>query len=209
VAFNNRLIEVNPMANIPRPKQTPKHEKHSLSEVQEKNFVNACLSNLEKYEPYLILLLQGLRKGEMLALKPNDFDFENNTLRIDESYNEQFPDDTLTKNATSNRVMPMFALTRQILLKYKDYENKDERIYKMKSMTLLQRLAKLLKENDLPHFTMHELRHTFISRCHDKNIDEIVVQKWVGHTIGSPMTKAVYTHIANEKELAYIDLLNN
>lgn len=56
---------------------------------------------------------------------------------------------------------------------------------------------------------MHELRHTFISRCHEKQIDEIIVQRWVGHTIGSSMTKAVYTHIADGKELAYINLLNN
>jgi integrase len=50
--------------------------------------------------------------------------------------------------------------------------------------------------------TMHELRHTFITRCHEKQIDEILVQKWVGHTIGSTMTKGVYTHIADDKELA-------
>ncbi|MDR2047070.1 MAG: hypothetical protein LBP79_04110 [Clostridiales bacterium] len=49
---------------------------------------------------------------------------------------------------------------------------------------------------------MHELRHTFITRCHEKQIDEILVQKWVGHTIGSTMTKGVYTHIADDKELA-------
>ena len=32
----------------------------------------------------------------------------------------------------------------------------------------------------MPRLTLHELRHTFITRCHEKKIDEIVIQKWVG-----------------------------
>jgi len=64
----------------------------------------------------------------MLALRPNHFDFANNTLKIDESYDADYPDDLQTKNLTSNRIMPMFALTKEILLKYANYDPK-ERIY--------------------------------------------------------------------------------
>jgi integrase len=70
-------------------------------------------------------------------------------------------------------------------------------------------LGKLLKQNGLPKRTIHELRHTFITRCHEKGIDEIIVQKWVGHAKGSRMTKAVYTHINDEMEQKSIELLNN
>jgi len=144
----------------------------------------------------------------MLALRPNDFNFEKDTLRIDESYSEAFPDDLQTKNLTSNRTMPMFSLTKQILMKYA-HANPDERIYKKyKGYMLLKRFANLLEKLNLPKMTIHELRHTFISRCHEKKIDEIVVQKWVGHAIGSAMTKAVYTHVGKEAEQKYIELLN-
>lgn len=117
----------------------------------------------------------------MLAIRPNDLCFEKNTLRIDESYDEQNPDDLATKNKESNRTMPMFSLTREILLKHKDKEP-TERIYQnYNGATLNKRLEKLCLRNGLPRITIHELRHTFITRCNDKGIDEIVTQKWVGH----------------------------
>jgi len=208
VAFNNRIIEVNPASSLQRPKQFAKFEKKALSAEQEKQVIDLCLTDLERHEPLLVCLLQGLRKGEMLALKPNDFNFDKDTLRIDESYSEVFPDDMQTKNLTSNRTMPMFSLTKQVLTKYAD-ANPNERIYKdFTEYRLLKGLTGILKKLNLPRMTVHELRHTFISRCHEKKIDEIVVQKWVGHAIGSVMTKAVYTHVGSETEQRFIEILN-
>jgi integrase len=209
IAHNDKLIDSNPTLNLPRPKATPPiRKRQALTAEQEKRFIDTALSDLDKYEPLLICLLQGMRKGEMLALRPNDFDFERNTLRIDESYDEQNPDDLLTKNADSNRIMPMFELTRKILLKYAK-ANPTERIYKkFYSTKLAKALRELQEKADLPKFTIHELRHTFITRCHEKRIDEMIVQKWVGHQIGSRMTKAVYTHISNDAEQEFIQLLN-
>ena len=208
VAFNNRLIEVNPTSNFTKPKRVPKSEKKALNQEQEKIFISACLKDLDKHEPLLICVLQGVRKGEMLAIKPNDLCFEKNTLRIDESYDEQHPNDLETKNRDSKRIMPMFSQTREILLRHKD-KDPNERIYKnYRSITLNNRLAKLCLDNDLPRITIHELRHTFITRCHNLNIDELVVQSWVGHAKGSAMTKAIYTHINDDAERNYIEKMN-
>ena len=208
IAFNNKIVDSNPTLIIPRPKQYAKYEKKAFTPEQEKQFIDLCLKDLEKYEPLLICLLQGIRKGEMLALRPNDFDFKQNTLRIDESYDINYPDDLETKNAASKRTMPMFDITRQLLLKYKDHEP-TQRIYQdFNGATLGTWLTKLLKKNELPRLTLHELRHTFITRCHEKGIDELIIQKWVGHAKGSRMTKAVYTHINDETELKSIELLN-
>jgi len=207
-AFNSRLIETNPALSLKRPKQYAKFQKKAFTPEQEKQFIEICLADLKNYEPFLICILQGVRKGEMLALRPNDFDFEQNTLRIDESYDCNNIDDLLTKNTASNRTMPMFSLTREILLKHRD-RDPNERIYaNFNTANLGYRLKKLLKQGDLPKMTVHELRHTFITRCHEKSIDEIVVQKWVGHAIGSAMTKAVYTHIGDEAERKYIETMN-
>jgi len=208
IAFNNKIVDSNPTLIIPRPKQYAKYEKKAFTPEQENKFIELCLADLDKYEPLIVCVLQGIRKGEMLALRPNDFNFKENTLRIDESYDINYPDDLDTKNEASKRTMPMFDLTKQILLKYKDHDP-NERIYeKVNGTTLNLWLGKLLKKNDLPRLTLHELRHTFITRCHEKGIDELIIQKWVGHAKGSRMTKAVYTHINNDNELKCIELLN-
>jgi len=104
--------------------------------------------------------------------------------------------------------MPMFELTRQILLKYRNAEP-TKRIYERYSNARLYKALRELQEKaDLPKFTIHELRHTFITRCHEKGIEEMIVQRWVGHQIGSRMTKAVYTHIADDQERKYIEAMN-
>jgi integrase len=142
-AFNNRLIEINPASNLLRPKQCPKKQKHALSEEQEKVFIETCKAD-KRFEPFLILLLQGLRKGEMLALRPNDINFEDNTLRIDESYDELCPSDLETKNKANNRIMPLFNTTREILLQYKDCPQ-DERIFTKSGATYMKLLDEGLK----------------------------------------------------------------
>jgi len=188
-------------------KQFAKKQKRALTVEQEQKFIEQCLANLDLYEPLLICCTQGLRKGEMLALKPNDICITSNTLRIDESFDDQNPDDLQTKNRDSNRVMPMFKLTKQILSKYAHAEP-NERIYNISTAVLYKRFAKLIDKHDLPKITVHELRHTFITRCHEKDVDELIIQKWVGHAKGSRMTKAVYTHIADDAERKYIEQMN-
>ncbi|MCL2061348.1 MAG: site-specific integrase [Firmicutes bacterium] len=208
IAFNNKIVDSNPTLIIPRPKQYAKFEKKALTPEQQARFIELCLADLGKYEPLLVCVLQGIRKGELLALRPNDFNFKENSLRIDESYDHNYPDDLMTKNSASVRTMPMFDLTKQLLLKYKDIDP-TKRIYgHIHGTTLNLWLGKLLKANGLPRMTLHELRHTFITRCHEKGIDELIIQKWVGHAKGSRMTKAVYTHINDEDELKSIELLN-
>jgi len=129
-------------------------------------------------------------------------------MRIDESYDEQNPDDLLVKNVDSNQIMPVFELARKILLKYAN-ANPTARIYKKFYSTKLNKvLTELREQAELPRFTIHELRHTFITRCHEKKVDEMIVQRLVGHQIGSRMTKAVYTHISNGIEQGFIQLLN-
>ena len=96
-AFNGRIIETNPALNLKKPKQYVKYQKKAFTIRQGKKFIELCLADLDNYEPFLICILQGIRKGEMPALRPNDFDFEKNILRVDESYDCSYTDDLLTK----------------------------------------------------------------------------------------------------------------
>lgn len=205
-ALNNELIKNNPLDKIEKPKYEKQRLNKALTKEQQKIFVNACFKS--KFgDIYQTILFQGLRKGEAIALKRNDIDFDNKTLRIDESYISQNQKDKDTKNKSSKRVMPLFKNTEQILLKYKNLdENKN--IFKTNVKELHNEFKKILKNNNLPDITIHELRHTFITRCKEAGIIENVVQLWCGHTLGSKMTSQVYTHINNEYNNECIEKFN-
>ena len=204
-ALRRRIIEVNPLEDVPTPKYESK-EKHVLTVAEQKIFEETC-KKFRHGDAYLVALWQGLRRGELLMLRRNDIDFEKKTIRIDESITDK-SSDTTTKNKYSNRTMPLFDKTAGLLKKFIDYPE-DERIFKIDTKTLSQELDKIFAKAELRKLTLHELRHTFVTRCKEQNVPEHIIQKWVGHQIGSKITSTVYTHVTDESSSKYSDLLNN
>ena len=57
-------------------------------------------------------------------------------------------------------------------------------------------------------YTIKTLRFTFITKCQEANIPEHIIQKWVGHEIGSQVTKKVYTKVRQQAEVENINIYN-
>ena len=70
-------------------------------------FIVTLEPGTENYLMAEILFWTGIREGELLALTPMDFDFENNLLRINKTYNRINGQDVITspKTETSNRII--------------------------------------------------------------------------------------------------------
>lgn len=49
-----------------------------------------------------------------------------------------------------------------------------------------------------PKHHLHELRHTFITRCQECGVPREVVSVWAGHAADNTMTSNVYTHFSEE-----------
>ena len=47
-----------------------------------------------------------------------------------------------------------------------------------------------------PAHHLHELRHTFITRCQECGVPREVVSVWAGHAADRSMTTTVYTHFS-------------
>ena len=68
---------------------------------------------------------------------------------------------------------------------------------------------KVLKLAGLPlNYTIKDLRHTFISHCAELGIPQYVVQNWVGHSEGSRVTGNVYTHLTEDANKKFTDILD-
>ena len=185
--------------------EKPKHERQhgiALTSTDKQLFIEECYKQ-EQYI-YLITLYQGLRLGEVMALTKDDI--TNSEIIINKSINKQGNIDT-TKNSTSNRIIPIFEPTKELL---NLIQVKNGRLFNYSKSYIEKTFRKIISKLNLnPKYTIHSLRHTFITNCQDSEIPEHIIQNWVGHTIGSKVTKSVYTHIQTDSNLLNINKLNN
>lgn len=202
----NDIIKKDPTINIKKPSyEAPEQKAFTLDEQQKFLKVALNFENKIHGDFLAICLLQGFTRGECWGITNTKLDFNKNTILIDECIKES-DKDTGTKNKYRVRTVPMFNESKQILEKYK---NTDGRIFNIKPYNLYADLKTICKQANVPVLTIHELRHTFITRCQDKQIPLHIIQNWVGHKKGSKITTAVYTHISNDVEQKYIDVINN
>lgn len=50
----------------------------------------------------------------------------------------------------------------------------------------------------MPSHHLHELRHTFITRCQECGVAREIVSVWAGHAADNTQTSNVYTHFSRE-----------
>lgn len=199
-ALDNELIAKNPMTVIDK----PKHRKTSgsaLSNEDEKKLEEYL--KLNNLDIFLVCLYQGLRRGEAMALTIDDIDFEKKYIKINKSINNYNEVDS-TKNVYSERFVPIFDKTLTVLEKYK---NTTGRIFNLAHQTYERMFKKCVNQFET-RYTIHSLRHTFITRCQEAKIPLHIIQKWVGHVQGSAVTTGVYTHTRIDAEAENIKLLN-
>lgn len=204
-AVNLDLIEKNICKKVEKPKYKAK-EKNALTRTEENIFIENCKKSPHG-DFFLTALYQGLRRGECWALRVNDIDLINNTLRIDESRNMRTNDNS-TKNEQSNRVMPLFYKTKEILERLIKNKKQDDYIFNISEhniTTTIKQLANHVKDKQI---SPHILRHTFITRCQENKIPLYLIQSWVGHQKGSIVTTKIYTHLNEETNLKYTEIMN-
>lgn len=190
----------NIMTVIEKPKHNREHG-IALSEQDKKIFIEECLKTKEYI--YLVALYQGLRLGEVMALTSKDIN--DSELVVCKSINSNGKIDS-TKNSYSNRIMPLFEPTKKII---KLLDMTKVRLFTKSKAYIEKTFRRIIEKTNLnPKYTIHSLRHTFITNCQDSNIPEHIIQNWVGHHIGSKVTKQVYTHIQQESNLLNINKLN-
>lgn len=178
--------------------------------------------NFNIYKNVILLQLEtGMRIGEVLARKLTDIDFKNKTFKIDdtltqdENYKVILGNHTKTYSRTSGndsgaRIMPINSniesiLKDQIKIHKLEEINNNMLFWNTRTNTYitpneinsyLSRINK--KYNISDRLTSHMLRHTYITRLHEKGIDTLVIQKIVGHVENSKITNNTYVTLTDE-----------
>ncbi len=183
----------------------------------------------------LILLLCGLRRGELIPLMWSDIDFEKHQISVNKTVVEKnavfIIKEGKAKTETSIRKVPiptflLHILEQEIKKSYSQFvcpqPNSPEMhtpaswLASWKSYTIflqqiyLQKITKqkvTYKSNGLFKITPHILRHTYATMLFNANVDPLFAAKFLGHK--SPdTTLKIYTHLQKEKVSDVIELYN-
>ena len=189
-AYKYKIIKENPF-DIVEVKHEKRKPSRALTAEEEKRFIEAC-KTYPQGKLYLLCLFQGLRLGEALALTASDIDPEKMTLTVSKAINGK-SELSSTKTESSNRTMPLFQRTLDIL----PQNNSGNLFNEYTRGTYQNRMKKLCNKLNLQNISIHSLRHTFATRCAEAGIPAKVVQKWLGHSTVN-MTMNVYTHVNDD-----------
>ena len=216
-------------------KNTKKIEALTVEEQQA--FVKELKSNEDEYtDIFYIALFTGMRIGEILALKKDDIDFNNNLINVKRTLTKDKNDKVIlgesTKTYAGTRIIPITSLFMDNLKNSYDKANDliftknnkliapptinahFKRICKKASIKLETQEDKNNKEVVVSNVNTHMLRHTYATRCIESGMSAVVLSKLLGHA-DIETTLNTYTSVFNkfkedeiQKYLDYISQLH-
>ena len=203
-AYNKGILEYDVTEDIDLPPMVQK-KVNSLSEEELTNLLQAL--DEKKYSFYkfaiLLLLYTGLRRGELLALRWENIDFEacsllvvGNLVRTKTGIKAQEP-----KTKASTRVV-IFPSKIRDMLKERRKEYPDD-VYVVRQLhhdkpitptNFSRYFRNVCDKAGIKDQGLHRLRHTFTSMSYAAGIDSRITQNQLGHS-SLRMTVGIYTHI--------------
>ncbi len=223
-AKENDVIRYNPCKkSVKSDMGKPSQKKEALTVDIQKVFLE--YANGQSYEnQYRFILQTGLRTGELVALKWEDIDFQNKTLKIRRSMEYRYSVGEWRigepKSKSGYRTIPLTEEAIGILKRQKE-KNRKIKIIPMewsafvflcrkgtpiKNSTYDAALSKICDKAQIPRFSMHVLRHTFATRCIEDGMKPKTLQIILGHSnIG--ITMNLYVHTTEEEKLKEIELV--
>lgn len=173
-------------------------ERFSTAEVQK---VWTAAENNSNAAIVLILLYSGVRIMELLDLKKEDVDLENQCFNVRSS-----------KTAAGVRVVPIADKLVPFWKMFIERSQCDYAISNVKGNKMTYENFKecywhpLMRELNINH-TPHETRHTFISMMTAKNVNPTLIKKIVGHKSIMSLTEKVYTHPETQEMVQAVNLI--
>lgn len=206
-AIDEGIIDKNPTRKIIIKGKTPCEKKIKFLNQYE---LQALLKVLMLEEglnwDWLILLIAktGLRFAEALAITPNDFDFSEQSISIEKTWNYKASKGSVqpTKNESSKRkVLIDWQVAMQFSQKIRTLDPEkpifvNGRVF---NSTVNKRLETLCLKASIPVITIHGLRHTHASLLLFAGVSIASVARRLGHS-SMITTQETYLHIIRELE---------
>lgn len=200
VAQENGLILRSPVSSMLKAGGRKAEEKIPLTPEQSRLLLER-VTNKRARTFLLIALHTGMRRGEIVALRWTDIDFDAKCVRVCHNAVMEQQGTTITdypKTDAGKRTIPLSEELEAWLLARKKLSNSQFVIamenHKPLTVSAYKSMWRLIGR-ELPDvdFTAHTLRHTFITRLFEAGMDMKEVQYLAGHS-KVELTMQIYTH---------------
>lgn len=186
------LFSNNPSRKIQLMKESPGRIRY-LSKEEIKKLVQSC--GLEYLRVIVIIALNtGMRRGEILALKWSDIDFEQGIVHIEKTLSTK--GERQDTKSGERRDLPMNNVLRKILMEWKDKSNGME-LFAIKDIK--RSFITACRKAGIQDFHFHDLRHTFASHQVMSGTDLTTVSKLLGHS--TILMTMKYSHLSPDHML--------
>lgn len=185
--------------------EKPKIVKKEVNYYQKEDIIN-ILKAVESESLFwrtfvYILIFSGARRGEIVGLKWENVDFDNNRVFINSTilYTKEdgvFEDSTKTAKSTRWITLPDSVIELLKELKKESYTSKyvfSNEFGVIHPDSVVKYLKRLEKKYDLPHLNCHAFRHTMASMLYNEGIDPVSISNRLGHARVS-ITSDIYAH---------------
>lgn len=195
--------------NIPKNYNKPKKEQEIYNNEEIKKLFEVLQNEPEPFKTMVyISFYTGARRGEVLALRWKDIDFDNNIIHIVQNKIRKV-DGTKIKE-TKNKRSRSFVAPQILMTKIKEIynnQNKKDLIFNYYPATYTRMWQEFIRRNNLKYITLHDLRHTNGSILASKGVDIVTIAKRLGHL---PATaSAYYLHAVSEEDKKASEKLDN
>lgn len=156
----------------------------------------------------ILLLEEGLRIGEALALSWNDImwgrkaiSITKTTVRLGQKRVTFVQDGA--KSASSNRLIPMSSLAYSVLKELLSCEpdtsglifhQPNQPFSPITYDSVRYQIKSVCEKNDIPYYGLHAFRHTFATNCFKRGCNVKILSKLLGHADVS-ITYNIYIHL--------------
>lgn len=171
-------------------------------------FADVMMEEPVAYYGFQMLYWCGIRIGELLALTPADFDFEQNTVRINKTYNRAkggVDEITEPKTKTSIRTVIM---PENVAIEIQEYMGhlfeitENQRIFSNTKYYFESRIKKGAKKAGLEQIRVHDLRHSHVSLLFNMGFTVVDIGKRVGHKSATITYRYAHMMPSTQKEIA-------
>lgn len=224
-AYKTRIIAINPADFVSPPKQRKyKAEVYNTDEVAK---LLHCAKGTAMELPLMLDLETGLRRGELLALKWSDIDWEARTLTVERNLvcingEHQFGS---PKTKSGNRKL---LLSESLIEKLRQHRVRQNEIrlqlgstYQNNDLVCCRddgspyntgsfshKFANFLKKHGLKHIRLHDIRHTNATLMLENGIPAKIASERLGHS-GIAITLDTYSHVSPKMQKEAVEKLSS